>query len=378
MKEQQKMHVGVVGAGAISNIYLTNMIHRFSGLQVDAICARHLESAKRQGEKYGIRACTFEEMLEDESIELVVNLTPACEHYEIIKKALLAGKHVYTEKTMTDDPQKAAELLKLADEKKRYLGSAPDTFLGAALQTARKALDDGLVGEVTSFAAAANRDNNYLLSIASFLRMPGGGVCLDYGVYYLTALVSLLGPVRRTAAMVRAPYKKHVNIIPDNPLYGQEMDTPNESEVSAILQLGSGITGTLHLNADSVLKDQAFLTIYGTKGILYLPDPNQFGGRVRLLKNSHDLKAPSEILELPNLFAYEDNSRGIGPAEMAAAIRQGRPCRTDKEFAYHVLDVLAAILKSGEENRFQEIASSCERPRPFVPATENPEDQLVL
>lgn len=378
MMEKQKMHVGVVGAGAISNIYLTNMIHRFSGLQVDAICAKHLEHARSQGEKYGIRACTFQEMLEDETIEMIVNLTPACEHYEIIKKSLLAGKHVYTEKTMTDDPQKAEELLKLAEEKKRYLGSAPDTFLGAALQTARKAIDDGIIGEVTSCVAAANRDNNYLLSVSSFLRMPGGGVCLDYGVYYVTALVSLLGPVRRTAAMVRAPYPRHVNIIPGNPLYGQEMDTPNESQVSAILQFESGITGTLHLNADSVLKDQSYLAVYGTKGILYLPDPNQFGGRVRLVRNSHDLKKPSQAQELPNSFAYEENSRGIGPAEMAAAIRAGRPCRADKEFAYHVLEVLDAILKSGEERRFFEISSSCPRPRPFVPAAENPEKQLVL
>lgn len=374
--EKRVMHVAVVGAGAISNIYLQNMIHKFSILQVDAICAGHLEHAQAQAKKYGIRACTFEEILNDASIEMIVNLTPAYAHYEIIKKALLAGKHVYTEKTMTDDVKKAAELLRLAEEKQLYLGSAPDTFLGAALQTARKAIDDGLIGEVTSCAAAANRDNNYLLSVSSFLRMPGGGVCFDYAVYYMTALVSLLGPVRRTAAIVRSPYPKHININPNDPLYGQEMETPNESQVSAVLQFENGITGTFHLNADSVLKDQAFMAVYGTKGILYLPDPNQFGKQVRFLENNHDLQNPPVIRELANVYAYEENSRGIGPAEMAYAIREGRKNRANKEFAYHVLEVLDAIMKSSESGRFWGISSSCERPEPLRRSCDHAEDEL--
>lgn len=353
------------------------MIGKFSVLQVDAICANHLENAKKQAEKYGIKACTYEEILADDTIEMIVNLTPACAHYEIIKKALLAGKHVYTEKTMTDSMEKAEELLKLAEEKKRYLGSAPDTFLGAALQTARKAIDDGLIGEVTSCAAAANRDNNYLLSKFSFLRMPGGGVCYDYAVYYLTALISLLGPVSRTAAMVRAPYQKHINIIPEHPDYGKEMDTLNESQVSAILQFESGITGTFHLNADSVMEDQAFMAVYGTKGILYLTDPNQFGNRVRLLENNHSFEEKAKMRELPNVYGYAENSRGIGSAEMAYAIRGGRKNRANKEFAYHVLDVLSAIMRSGETGTFQEIASSCVRPMPLGKPGTSEEESLI-
>lgn len=364
------MHVGVVGAGIISDIYLENMINKFSILQVDAICANHLENAGKQAKKYGIKACTYEEILADDTIEMIVNLTPACTHYEIIKKALLANKHVYTEKTMTDNLEKAKELVNLAEERGLYLGSAPDTFLGAALQTARKAIDDGLIGEVTSCAAAANRDNNYLLSKFSFLRMPGGGACYDYAVYYLTALVSLLGPVCRTAAIVRAPYQKHRNIILEHPDYGKEMDTPNESQVSAILQFESGITGTFHLNADSVLEDQAFMAVYGTKGILYLTDPNQFGNTVRLLENNHSFEEKAKMRELSNVYGYAENSRGIGPAEMAYAIREGRKNRANKEFAYHVLDVLSAIMKSSETGTFQQISSSCMRPQPLAIAGE--------
>ena len=148
--KKKKMRVGVVGCGAISDIYLTNMINRFENLEVVSCCAGHIENAKKKAEQYGIRGCTYEEMLEDDSIEMIVVLTPAPTHEGLIRQALEAGKHVYTEKTMTIAPETAAELIRLAEEKHLYLGSAPDTFLGAALQTARKAIDDGLIGEVLS------------------------------------------------------------------------------------------------------------------------------------------------------------------------------------------------------------------------------------
>ena len=140
--ETKKMRVGVVGCGAISDIYLTNMIHNFENLEVAACCAGHLEHAKKKAEQYGIKGCTYEEILADPSIEMVVILTPAPTHEGLIRQALEAGKHVYTEKTMTLAPETAAKLIELAEEKHLYLGSAPDTFLGSALQTARKAIDD--------------------------------------------------------------------------------------------------------------------------------------------------------------------------------------------------------------------------------------------
>ena len=228
--ETKKMRVGVVGCGAISDIYLTNMIHNFENLEVAACCAGHLEHAKKKAEQYGIKGCTYEEILADPSIEMVVILTPAPTHEGLIRQALEAGKHVYTEKTMTLAPETAAKLIELAEEKHLYLGSAPDTFLGSALQTARKAIDDGLIGEVTSFEACANRDLDLLASIFRFLRMPGGGICYDFGVYYLTAIVSLFGPVDRVVSSVRNLAPKRVNVVPDSPEYGQEFDYSNESQ----------------------------------------------------------------------------------------------------------------------------------------------------
>ncbi|MBQ7486323.1 MAG: Gfo/Idh/MocA family oxidoreductase [Clostridia bacterium] len=359
------MRVGVIGAGAISEIYLTNMINRFDNLEVVAVAARHIERAQRRAEQFALRACTVDEMMADPSIEMVVVLTPVGTHYSLIRQALLAGKHVYTEKTITDDLAGALELARLADERGLYLGCAPDTFLGAALQTARAAIDDGLLGDVHSFAISANRNNDVLLSLFAFLREPGAGVLRDYGVYYLTALTSLLGPVARVAGVIGTPYKTHVNILP-GPDYGKVMDTPNESQVSAILKMRNGVTGTLHIDTDSKMQDEAYFTIYGTKGILYLTDPNQFGGEVSFHPNiGTDWRKPAAPVRLWNFASYADNSRGVGPSEMAAAIEEGRPCRASKEMAVHVLEVLDAILAGGEEGQFVDVKSVFERPAPL-------------
>jgi predicted dehydrogenase/catechol 2,3-dioxygenase-like lactoylglutathione lyase family enzyme len=266
---------------------------------------------------------------------------------------------------LTDDPAKAKELLALAGEKGLYLGSAPDTFFGAAWQTARAAIDGGMLGDIHSFAISAIRDNTILLSMFSFLREPGAGILYDYAVYYLTALVSLLGPVARVGGFVGRPYPQHRNILPMSPDFGKMMDTPNESQVSAVLELRNGVRGTLHIDSDSCLMDRAYFAIYGTKGILYLTDPNQFGGEVKFLANSMDFSKPPEPLTLWNFAAYGDNARGIGPAEMAQAILEKRPNRASKEMAYHVLEVLSGILKGGEKGAFVDIASTCEQPAPL-------------
>lgn len=366
----RKVRTAVVGCGAISDIYLSNMINRFDILEVVACCATHFDHAKEKAAQYYIRACTYEEILADQSIELIVNLTPACNHYDITRQALSAGKHVYTEKALTDSIKSARELVELANEKKCYLCSAPDTFLGAGLQTARKAIDDGLIGDVTSCIVSANRDNNLLLSLFPFLRMPGGGIGLDYGVYFLTALVNLLGPIAQAGAIVCAPYPKHKNILPWSSEYGQEMDTPNESQISAILQFRSGVTGTFHLNADSILDDQALMLVYGTAGILKLPSPNQFGGEVYYLRNSHDPANFPAFEALHNHFQFTGDDRGVGVAEMAYAIRSGRQARADKDLAYHVMDVIEAMRHSSESGQICPILSICERPSPLKADTD--------
>ena len=370
------IRVGVVGSGMISGIYLKNMINRFDILRVEGLCSAHPENAKRRADEFGIPARGYEELLADDGIDMIVNLTPTPAHEAIIRRALEAGKHVYTEKTMTTSHQSARELCELAASKGLWLGSAPDTFLGAALQTARRAIDDGLIGEVTSFAFSANRDNSFLTSFYRFLNMPFGWIAYDYSVYYLTALCSLLGPVERVAASVRAPYPTHPDINPSSAAFGRDIPTPNESEISAVLTLKSGVSGTGHVNGDSVIHDQSFFAIYGTGGILYLPDPNGFGGPVRLLPNwAHDA-GPAQPRTLENIYGFADNSRGVGPAEMAWSIRAGRPARAGGAMACHVLEVIDAIIESGATNRFIEIESAFDRPAPLNPPADGEESSL--
>ena len=167
---------------------------------------------------------------------MVVILTPAPTHEELIRRAIEAGKHVYTEKTMTLSHHTAEKLVSEAQKRIVYRISAR-YFLGAALQTARKALDDGLIGEITSFDACANRDIDLLASLFGFLRMPGGGIGYDFGVYYLTALVSLFGPVNKVVASVRNLARSRVNVLPDSPSFGQEFAYENESQIFTILEM---------------------------------------------------------------------------------------------------------------------------------------------
>ena len=363
---EKKMRVGVIGAGAISDIYLKNMTGRFSDkLEVVCVAANHIENAQKKAAQYGLRACTTEELCAAPDVDMAVILTPVGTHARLIRQALEAGKHIYTEKTLTDNLKEAAELVRLADEKGLCLASAPDTFLGSALQTARKAIDDGMLGEIHSFVISANRNNSILLSMFSFLRQPGAGILYDYAVYYLTALVSLLGPIARVGGVIGKPYPTHKNVLPQSPDFGKEMDTPNESQVAAVIQLRSGVTGTFHIDADCNMRDEAYFAIYGTKGILYLTDANAFGGTIRFLPDIKGWGDQPTPAELPAVSPYSDNCRGIGPADVADAVRENRPCRASKEMAYHVLEALTALLSGGEKGAFADIRSTCERPAPL-------------
>ncbi len=353
--------VGVVGSGMISEIYLQNMTTRFHMLRVKAVASKHKEHAQSRAEQFGIECYTVEELLADPEIELVVNLTPVGSHYEIVKAALEAGKHVYTEKTLTDDLAQAEELIALAKEKGLYLGSAPDTFLGSGIQTAKSVLDAGTIGDVSGFMITANRNWEILLNVIPFLREKGPGMCYDYAVYHMTALVSLLGPVSQVAAFTTYPEHYHY-VIPNHPQFGQALPCPNETSVSAALTLRSGVTGTMMMDGDSVMRELVLMRIYGTKGIMELGDPNTFGAPVRVMVPPADPRQPAEFEEIQPVNPYRENSRGLGVADMADAILSGKRSRVSAELAFHVMEVLTGILESGKEQRFVSIRSTCEIP----------------
>lgn len=365
MKNLNKVRTAVVGCGAISDIYITNMMNKYSTLEVVACAAAHLENAQKKARKYGIRGCTYEEILADKSIELVVVLTPVPTHYELIRQALLAGKHVYTEKTLTDRLEDGKKLLELADKKSLLLGAALETFLGSCIQTAVKAINEGMIGDVTSFHVCANRNLDMVASKFLFLRMSGGGICYDYGVYYLTALVSLLGPVSQVYAVVENRKKMRTNIFLDSPEYGKEYIYDNESQVTAVLQMESGIAGTFALNGESIGQDLGVFMIYGTKGVLVLGEANYFGRPVTYIS---DTSEPGHVNSkvLGSVSDLSEDCRGIGPADMARAIRQNRQTIVDKAMPYHVLDIIEQIMKSSVTGRMGSVTTTCKRPKPFT------------
>ncbi|MCD8151838.1 MAG: Gfo/Idh/MocA family oxidoreductase [Clostridiales bacterium] len=356
------MKIGVVGTGAISDVFLTNMIHSYKNTEVVACCARHPEHAAAKAKKYGIRAATTEELLADPDIEVVVVLTGPDAHYDIIRRALLAGKHVYTEKTMTVTLSESAELIRLADERNLYLGSAPDTFLSPAFQAAKEAIAEGKIGEVTSFQINATRNMDVLTSLSPYLCQPGGGVCQDYGVYFLTVLVNMLGPIDRVMAVLQNPSVRRVNCLPGSPRFGEEYDYPNDSQADAIIGTESGVMGTFSINGESLIKDIGYFNIYGREGLIRLPNANEFTGHAVLVPQVKDYFSPVEEIVLPNKYSLPENARGIGISEMVDAIESGRDHRANKELAYHVLDVILAMERSSESGQFVHVESTCRMP----------------
>ena len=383
MKNQNQVKpvpIGIIGAGMISRTYLDSLIAKFDITKVEAIADRSGERAGELAKEYGIRAVTVDQILEDETIEIIVNLTPPGAHGEVIEKILNSGKHAYTEKCFALTTDIAAKLCRLADEKGLYLGCAPDTFFSGWAQSARRLIDSGVLGTITSFAMVGNRDNERLLSAMDYMNRPGGGIILDYSVYYLTNLINMLGPVRRVSANIKAPYPTHVNQFELSPHFGETFDSPNESQFYSVLELENGITGTVSINADSVFFDQTYYAVYGNKGIMYLGCPDWFAGQVYIYDNTYDFaqaETPKRILQ-ENPFGFNKDSRGVGVADMAWAIREGRGARASKERAFHVMDIQECMVKSHENNGvFITVNSTCERAQPLTVPIGKDESSLI-
>lgn len=361
MGKFNKMRTAVIGCGKISDIYLNNMTSRFDILDVVACSDVHKENAIAKASRYGIEAMTTDEILADKDIELVVNLTPPSVHYEIIKNALLSGKHVYTEKVVATTFAQALDLKQIAEEKGLYLGCAPDTFLGSGLQNGRKAIEQGLAGKITSIHAALNRDLSHIYELSSMWRMRGAGIGYDVGIYYLTALLSIFGPVKEVSGIASTvePVRTVKNPSLDN--YGEEIKIENENLMVGYLRFQDGILATIHFNGVSIWPVKPTITVYGTEGILELPDPDSFGGDTVLLKKG-PAHSENKVI-LPNNFGYSENSRGIGVAEMAYSIRAGRKNRANIDMACHAVEVLEGIVNSSEERKTQNMTTSFEIPR---------------
>ncbi|MEO3948054.1 Gfo/Idh/MocA family oxidoreductase [Gorillibacterium sp. CAU 1737] len=355
-----KIKVGIIGCGNISGIYLENLTGLFANTEVYACADALQERAAAAAAKYGIpHVWQVEELLASDEIQIVLNLTTPASHYELCKRALLAGKHVYTEKPLALVPEHGQELVTLAREKGLLLGCAPDTFLGGGLQTCRKLIDDGFIGDpvaATAFMVCHGHEGWH--PDPAFYYEAGGGPMFDMGPYYLTALLTLMGPVKTVAGMTSTPFPKRT--ITSAPKYGQTIDVQVPTHVAGTLQFASGAVATMIMSFDIWSSTLPRIEIYGTRGTLIVPDPNTFGGPVLFQP-----AGGAGFTEIPLLYGYAANSRGIGVSDLADSLLTGEKPRAGGDLANHVLEIMQAFHTSSDSKRYVELVTSCERPRPL-------------
>jgi len=360
-----KLNVGIIGCGNISKAYLT-LASQFVGYNITACADLDTTLADERAAAFGCRSMSVDDLLADSTIDLVVNITVPNAHFEVTRKAVLAGKHVYSEKPYVLSLDEGIELRKLSEQKQVRIGSAPDTFLGGAHQRARDLIDSGEIGNIVGgscfFYSHGMEDWH---PNPDFFFQPGGGPVLDMGPYYISNLIQLVGPVKRVMAMANRPFAKRT--ISSEPRAGEQIDVEVQTTYNAILEFEQGAQITFGSSWDVWSSENNLIEIHGTKKSMVVPNPNHFGGDVRVSDRDEELSYdPFQTLSQPN---YEDahgtltsNYRGIGLADMAVAIEQGRNHRCNSDLALHVIDTLMCIEKSAESGQSEKTTTSCTRP----------------
>jgi predicted dehydrogenase len=348
-----------VGCGTISSAYLRNLTS-FPDLKVLYCADVDVERAKAQAEAFGVPAAgTTAEALAHPGVEIVVNLTLPATHVEISNAAVAAGKNVWVEKPLALDTASAAGLLAAADTAGVRVGCAPDTVLGAGLQTARRLIDDGSIGvPQTGLALVQGPGPESWHPAPEFLFKRGAGPLFDLGPYYLTTLAVLFGPATQVAALGRR--SRATRVVGSGPGAGTEFEVEVPTHVSALIGYASGEAATILLSFDSPLSRHGFVEITGTAATLAAPDPNRFDGDVRL----HELGA-ADWRAVPAVGAAD--GRGMGVLDMARGLRTGEPHRATGEIALHVLEIMEAIERSAVTGRFEPVHSTFSRPEPLPP-----------
>jgi len=356
-----KKNVAVVGCGNISGIYLKNLTEVFSNTQVYAVCDLDEEKRNAAAEKYNAKIMTFDEILSDDNVDIVLNITTPKTHYSLCKKILLAKKSAYVEKPLSLTYEQGKELSELAEQNGVLLGCAPDTFMGAGIHTARKIIEDGLIGEIigaTAFFGCPGHERWH--PDPEFYYENGGGPLFDMGPYYLTALVNLLGPVKSVSGMSSCLRKQRP--ITSKPKYGKMIDVEVATHVNGLMKFHSGAIGNIMMSFDVWGSKLPRIEVYGTKGSMIVPDPNTFGGEGAsevLLKQNFD----KEFHAFPLMNKYSANSRGLGVSDMAHCLMNNLKgnCANGK-VALHVLEIMEKILKSSDEQKELTLESYCEKP----------------
>lgn len=356
----EKIKIGIIGCGNISSIYFENLTKTFGGTEVYACSDLVPERSAHAAKLYGIpHVMTTEEILACPEIKIILNLTVPKQHYGVSKAALLSGKHVYVEKPLTLSMDEANELSELAASKGLMLCNAPDTFLGGGLQTCIKLIKDGFIGKpvsATAFMTCHGHESWH--PDPEFYYEAGGGPMFDMGPYYLTALIALLGPAKTVCGMTRLTYPERV--ITSEKKFGKVIKVEVPTHVTGAIEFENGAIATLITSFDIWASTLPRIEIYGSAGTLIVPDPNTFGGPV-MLRTSHG----NEFSEIPLTHIYNENSRGIGIADMAACLISGELPKTSHELGRHVLEIMHAFHESSSTKQYTSLKTSCEQPSPL-------------
>jgi predicted dehydrogenase len=363
----ETLGVGIVGCGNISTTYLANT-PLFRGIEVRAIADLRPDVAAAQARKFGVEAVPVDALLKRDDIDIVVNLTIPAAHAEVSLAALSAGKHVFSEKPLAASVRLGRKIVAEAEKRKLRVGCAPDTFLGAAGRLARRLVDDGAIGKPLSGTAFfMTHGMEHWHPDPEFFFKPGGGPVFDMGPYYISALVNLLGPVARVTATTGAGFKHRI-VTTDSPKKGARIKVEVATTAFALLQFAGGAQVFFGASWDVWRHGHPLMEIYGTKGSMRLPDPNFFGGVVEVTEEggewrNHDTAdLPLGAINWPVASPRVANYRALAVAELAAAVRKKTRQRTGAQLALHVLEVMEAILVSGDKGRTVEIEDSAARP----------------
>lgn len=381
----EAIRIGVIGIGDISDVYLNNL-KKYETVKVVACASRGLEKAQRKAEQHGIPKAyaSGAELIADPEIDLVLNLTTPQAHFEYNLAALEAGKHVYTEKPLAMTYEEGKRLVSLAREKGLLIGCAPDTFLGGRLQNLRELIDSGRLGRVTGGGAYfVGHGHEFHHPSPAFFYQPGAGPLYDMGPYYMTALLSLLGPVKRVCAM--AGKAEETRTVPSGPCEGQVLPVDVETHICAVLEFDCGAVVTLTCSFDVWDSELPRLEIYGTQGTALIDEkdpisgPNLFGGDLLLrtpdqyrwrdpARSARVVSAPWEAVPNSHPFnsvSHAENPRGIGLVDLVYALRNGRAPRASGDMALHSLEVMECILRSAKEQVFCEPETTFRKPEPL-------------
>ncbi len=366
--------IGIIGCGNISDTYFT-LAPLFKGLKIVACADIKAPLAKAKAETYGVAALTVDGLLANDEIDTVINLTIPDAHYEVTRAILSSGKHAYSEKPMALNAADARKLVAEADRRGVKLGGAPDTFLGAGGQIARRLIDKGTIGAVVGGSAyVMSHGMEHWHPNPGFFFKPGAGPVFDVGPYYITTLVSLLGPVKGVVALAKKSFPTRL-VTAEGPMKGKSIKVTTPTTINAVMEFANGAQVTLGASWDVWKHGHPNpIELYGEEGSMLLPDPNFFGGTVAYSARGGDYAQADGALEAfgapnwPAAAPRQANFRMLGVADLVDAANRNREPRASGRLAAHVVDVMESILLAAAERRHVKLRTTVERPAPLTAA----------